>query len=123
MLLPLELCRRASSCGHCGGDVSGQSQTCGHRYDGIDIPLLSAEITRIELHGARCGHCGKRLEAEPPDGMHPARPSAPTVMRCCSICTTTSRDMISPVADLDADRPVKAILVPRPSTQSTGQRL
>ena len=45
----------ASACGHCGTDVSGQSQLCRHRYDHIDLPPIRPIVTRIELYGADSG--------------------------------------------------------------------
>ena len=69
--------QRAIACRHCGGDLFGQRQACRHRYDRIDLPLLACEIVRVELFGGRCGHCGRRLEAEPPDGMPTGTPFGP----------------------------------------------
>ena len=71
--------QRAVSCQYCGGDVSGQRQACRHRYDRIDIPLLASEIVRVELFGGRCGLCGKRFKAAPPDGMPPGTPFGPNI--------------------------------------------
>jgi transposase len=66
--------RRASACPHCAADVSGQRQTCRHRYDHIDIPPIAPVVTRIELFGGRCAACGRRFRAEAPDGMAPGSP-------------------------------------------------
>lgn len=71
--------QRATACRHCRGDVSGQRQACRHRYDRIDIPLLASEIVRVELFGGRCGHCGRRFKAEPPDGMPTGTPFGPNI--------------------------------------------
>lgn len=71
--------QRASSCRNCGGDVSGQRQTCRHRYDRVEVPLLASEIVRIELFGGRCRHCGCRFKAEPPDGMPVGTPFGPNI--------------------------------------------
>lgn len=71
--------QRASVCGRCGGDVSGQRQVCRHRYDRVDIPLLVSEIVRIELLGGRCRHCGRRFKATPPDGMPTGTPFGPNI--------------------------------------------
>lgn len=71
--------RHAAACRHCGSDVSGQGQVCRHRYDRVDIPFLASEIVRIELFGGRCGQCGRRYKAEPPDGMPPGTPFGPNI--------------------------------------------
>lgn len=65
---------RATSCGHCGADVSDQRQQVRRRYDHVDIPPVVAHTTRIELLGGRCGCCGRRFRAEPPAGMPPGTP-------------------------------------------------
>lgn len=66
--------RLALVCPHCAADVSGQKQTCRHRYDHIDIPPIAPVVTRIELFGGRCGACGCRFRAAPPEGMAPGSP-------------------------------------------------
>ena len=66
--------RLATGCPHCAADVSGQTQTCRHRYDHIEIPPIRPHVTRIELYGGRCGACGKRFCAAPPEGMAPGTP-------------------------------------------------
>lgn len=66
--------RRASACPHCAADVSGQRQTCRHRYDHIDIPPMAPVVTRIELFGGRCAACGRRFRAEAPEDMPPGTP-------------------------------------------------
>jgi transposase len=66
--------RLATACPHCAADVSGQTQTCRHRYDYIDIPPIAPVVTRIELFGGRCAACGHRFGAAPPDGMPPGTP-------------------------------------------------
>src|SRR5512143_541443 len=43
--------RLATACPHCGADVSGQRQTCRHRYDCLDIPPIVPVVRRIELFG------------------------------------------------------------------------
>jgi transposase len=68
--------RLATGCPHCAVDVSGQTQTCRHRYDHIEIPPIRPHVTRIELYGGRCGACGKRFCAAPPEGMAPGTPFA-----------------------------------------------
>lgn len=72
---PAETIKRlATGCPHCAADVSGQTQTCRHRYDHIEIPPIRPHVTRIELYGGRCGACGKRFCAAPPEGMAPGTP-------------------------------------------------
>jgi transposase len=72
---PAETVKRlATGCPHCAADVSGQTQTCRHRYDHIEIPPIRPHVTRIELYGGRCGACGKRFCAAPPEGMAPGTP-------------------------------------------------
>jgi transposase len=66
--------RLATACPHCAADVSGQTQTCRHRYDHIDIPPIAPVVTRIELFGGRCAACGHRFRATPPDGMPSGSP-------------------------------------------------
>lgn len=66
--------QRATSCGGCGSDVSGQRQSVRHRYDHVDLPPIRPLTTRIELLGGRCGCCGARYRAEPPAGMAPGTP-------------------------------------------------
>lgn len=66
--------RLATACPHCAADVSGQTQTCRRCYDYIDIPPIRPHVTRIELWGGRCGACGKRYCATPPDSMAPGTP-------------------------------------------------
>lgn len=69
----------AGTCGHCGTDVSGQTQRCRHRYDHIDLPPIRPVVTRVELFGGRCRGCGKRYRAEAPAGMTPGTPFGPGI--------------------------------------------
>lgn len=71
--------RLAAVCPHCGADVSGARQTCRHRYDHIDLPLIRPVVTRVELFGGRCGGCGRRYRAEAPAGMAPGTPFGPSL--------------------------------------------
>jgi transposase len=66
--------RFAEACPRCAADVLGQTRTCRHRYDHIEIPPIRPHVTRIELYGGRCGACGKRFCAAPPEGMAPGTP-------------------------------------------------
>ena len=69
----------ASTCGHCGTDVSGQAQICRHRYDHIDLPPIQPVVTRVELFGGRCRGCSRRYRAEAPTGMQPGTPFGPGI--------------------------------------------
>ena len=71
--------RMAEACPHCGADVSGDAQSCRHRYDHIELPPIRPEVTRIELHGGRCRRCGKRYRAAAPAGMAPGTPFGPGI--------------------------------------------
>ena len=66
--------RFAEACPGCAADVSGQPQRRRRRYEHIEIPPIRPHVTRIELFGGRCGACGKRFCATPPDGMAPGTP-------------------------------------------------
>ena len=66
--------RLATACPHCAADVSGQTQTCRHRYDHIDIPPIAPLVTRVARFGGRCAACGRRFRAEAPDDMAPGSP-------------------------------------------------
>ncbi|MBB4642990.1 MULTISPECIES: IS66 family transposase [Sphingomonadales] len=69
----------ADACGHCGTDVSTQTQHCRHRYDHIDLPPIAPIVTRIELFGGRCRGCGQRYRAQAPAGMPPGTPFGPGI--------------------------------------------
>ena len=69
----------ADTCGHCGTDVSAQTQRCRHRYDHIDLPPIAPIVTRIELFGGRCRGCGQRYRAQAPAGMPPGTPFGPGI--------------------------------------------
>jgi transposase len=71
--------RRATSCGRCGSDVSGQHQGVRHRHDHIDLPPIQPLTTRIELLGGRCACCGARFRAAAPEGMAPGTPFGPNI--------------------------------------------
>ena len=66
--------RFAEACPGCAADVSGQTQQRRCAYEHIEIPPIRPHVTRIELYGGRCGACGKRFCAAPPDGMVPGTP-------------------------------------------------
>lgn len=70
---------RASCCGRCGQDVSGQRQRVRRAYDHVDIPPIAPVTTRVELFGGRCLGCGRRFRAVPPEGMTPGTPFGPNI--------------------------------------------
>ena len=64
----------ATSCQHCGTDVSGRPQIACQAYDHIEIPDIKPDVTRVTLHGGACPCCGKRFKAQAPDDMAPGSP-------------------------------------------------
>jgi len=64
----------ATSCQHCGTDVSGRPQFACQAYDHIEIPDIKPEVTRVTLRGGVCSCCGKRFKAQAPDDMAPGSP-------------------------------------------------
>jgi transposase len=64
----------ATSCQHCGTDVSGRPQVACQAYDHIEIPDIKPDVTRVTLHGGVCSCCGKRFKAQAPDDMVPGSP-------------------------------------------------
>jgi transposase len=71
--------RLVEACPHCGTAVLPERQQCRHRYDHIDLPPIRPIVTRVELHGGRCGCCGRRYRAEAPTGMEPGSPFGPGI--------------------------------------------
>jgi transposase len=69
----------ASLCDKCGADVSGQRQVRRERYDFLDIPPVTAHVTRVELRGGRCPCCTRRYRATPPGDMPPGTPFGPNI--------------------------------------------
>jgi transposase len=69
----------ASSCPHCGADVSQSPQSACQTYDRIEIPDIKPDVTRVTLHGGVCPCCAKRFKAEPPDGLEPGSPFGPNL--------------------------------------------
>ncbi len=64
----------ASSCQHCGTDVSSLPQTASEVYDHVEIPDIKPDVTRVTLHGGVCPCCAKKFKAAPPGGMEPGSP-------------------------------------------------
>jgi transposase len=69
----------ACCCQHCATDVSGEKQTAREAYDRIEIPPVTAEITRVTLMGGICPACGKPYKAPAPEGMEPGSPFGPNL--------------------------------------------
>jgi transposase len=64
----------ACACPHCGADVSGAAQRICEAYDHIEIPPISPDVTRINLHGGTCPSCAKKFKAAPPADMPKGSP-------------------------------------------------
>lgn len=64
----------ACSCQHCGADVSGAAQRICEVYDHIELPPISPDVTRINLHGGTCPSCAKKFKATPPADMPKGSP-------------------------------------------------
>jgi transposase len=64
----------ASSCEHCGADVSGAPQMACKAYDHIEIPPIRPDVTRVTLHGGVCPCCARIFKATPPADMPTGSP-------------------------------------------------
>ncbi len=69
----------ASSCQHCGADVSQRPQVACEAYDHVEIPDIRPDITRVTRHGGVCPCCGKRFKAPAPADMAPGSPFGPNL--------------------------------------------
>ena len=69
----------ASSCQHCGVDVSQRPQIACEAYDHVEIPDIKPDVTRVTLHGGVCPCCGKRFKAPAPADMPPGSPFGPNL--------------------------------------------
>ena len=69
----------ATSCQHCGADVSQTAQKPREAYDRIEIPEIKPDVTRVTLHGGLCPCCAGRFKAEPPEGLEPGSPYGPNL--------------------------------------------
>jgi hypothetical protein len=64
----------ASSCRHCGADVSQSPQFVCEAYDHVEIPPITPQVTRVSLLGGTCPCCAKKFKAEPPADMPKGSP-------------------------------------------------
>jgi transposase len=69
----------ASSCQHCGTNVSSVPQIGCEAYDHIEIPPIRPDVTRVTLFGGICPCCAKRFKAPPPQGLQPGSPFGPNL--------------------------------------------
>jgi transposase len=69
----------ASSCQHCGSDVSQRPQIACEAYDHVEIPDIKPDVTRVTRHGGVCPCCGKRFKAPAPVDMPPGSPFGPNL--------------------------------------------
>jgi transposase len=69
----------ASSCQHCGADVSQRPQIACEAYDHIEIPDIKPDVTRVTRHGGVCACCGRRFKAPAPVDMPPGSPFGPNL--------------------------------------------
>jgi transposase len=56
----------ATSCQHCGADVSSVPQIVCEAFDHVEIPKIKPHITRVTLFGGTCPCCAKRFKVPPP---------------------------------------------------------
>ena len=64
----------ASSCRHCGADVSQSPQIVCEAYDHVEIPPIAPQVTRVSLFGGTCPCCARKFKAEPPVDMPKGSP-------------------------------------------------
>lgn len=69
----------AEACGHCGANVTGTDQHAIWRYDRIELPEITPDVTRVVLHGGVCPCCRRRFRAEAPEGLEPGSPFGPNL--------------------------------------------
>lgn len=70
---------RAKHCPHCAADVSTVVQTAAERYDRIELPEITPDVTRVVLHSGVCPCCARRFKAVPPAGLEPGSPFGPNL--------------------------------------------
>ena len=64
----------ASSCRHCGADVSQSPQFVCEACDHVEIPPIAPQVTRVSLLGGTCPCCARKFKAEPPVDMPKGSP-------------------------------------------------
>jgi transposase len=69
----------ASSCRHCGADVSARPQCPREAYDHVEIPDIRPDVTRVTLHGGTCPCCAKSFKADAPLDMPRGSPFGPNL--------------------------------------------
>ena len=69
----------ASSCQHCGADVSTRPQGPREAYDHVEIPDIKPDVTRVTLHGGTCPCCAKSFKAAAPADMPRGSPFGPNL--------------------------------------------
>ncbi len=69
----------ATTCQHCGTDVSSVPQIICQAYDHVEIAEIKPDITRVTLSGGTCPCCAKRFKAPPPQGLEPGSPFGPNL--------------------------------------------
>lgn len=69
----------ASSCQHCGADVSARPQCPREAYDHVEIPDIKPDVTRVTLHGGTCPCCAKSFKADAPGDMPRGSPFGPNL--------------------------------------------
>ena len=69
----------ASSCQHCGVDVSNRPQIAREAYDHVEIPDMKPDVTRVTLHGGTCPCCAKSFKAIAPRDMPRGSPFGPNL--------------------------------------------
>ena len=69
----------ATTCQHCGTDVSSVPQIICQACDHIEIAEIKPDITRVTLSGGTCPCCARRFKAPPPQGLEPGSPFAPNL--------------------------------------------
>lgn len=69
----------ASSCQHCGTDVSKRAQVAREAYDHVEIPGIKPDVTRVTLHGGTCPCCARSFKAMAPQDMQPGSPFGPNL--------------------------------------------
>lgn len=70
---------QAKCCPHCGVEVEGSTQRLSGIYERIELPPMTAHVTRIERYGGTCPCCQQSYEAPVPVGLEPGSPFGSSV--------------------------------------------